>query len=39
MFEIQPKTDYIHINEKKNEVSKELNISRKTLERAIKRTL
>jgi len=34
MFEIQPKTDYIHIN--KNEVSKELNISVKTLERAIK---
>jgi len=34
MFEIQPKTDYIHIN--KADTSKELNISTKTLERAIK---
>ena len=34
MFEIQPKTDYIHIN--KADTSKELNISVKTLERAIK---
>lgn len=34
VFEIQPKTDYIHIN--KADTSKELNISIKTLERAIK---
>ena len=34
MYEIQPKTDYIYIN--KADTSKELNISVKTLERAIK---
>lgn len=34
MFEIQPKTDYIHIN--KADTSKELNISTKTIERALK---